>query len=133
MLQYIVIPCFAVSFERGEVDQLIGQRPAPEDDSDGNIVSVFIRVFIDTERPAPANDGVRILLLQLSCLLIEHASPHIHDADNKRQVGRLNQPGTCSAENITPDISIFLHGLLMSCTYLLPIEFNTQVSYLNIL
>ncbi|KAF0288488.1 Transformation/transcription domain-associated protein [Amphibalanus amphitrite] len=117
VLQYIIIPCFAVSFERGEVDQLIGQRPAPEDDSPENIVSVFIRVFIDTERPAPANDGVRILLLQLSCLLIEHASPHIHDADNKRQGNKLRRLMTfawpCLMSKNCVDPTTKYHGHLL--------------------
>lgn len=42
VLQLILIPCFAVSFQRGETVALIGSEPAPEQDSKDNVVSVFI-------------------------------------------------------------------------------------------
>jgi len=42
VLQLVLIPCFAVSFERGEGEKLVGTPPAPEQDNPENIVSVFI-------------------------------------------------------------------------------------------
>lgn len=46
VLQFIIIPCFAVCFERGETNKLIGGPPAPNLDSPENIVSVFINKVI---------------------------------------------------------------------------------------
>lgn len=42
VLQLVLIPCFAVSFERGETNKLVGSTPAPYQDSPDNVVSVFI-------------------------------------------------------------------------------------------
>lgn len=83
ILQYILIPSFSVAFDRGEGERLIGGPPAPEQDLNENVMSVFINKVIDTENPFSTSDAVRILLLQFSCLLVEQASPHIHDAANK--------------------------------------------------
>ena len=83
ILQYIMIPCFHASFERGEGDLLVGGPPAPEQDNDDNVISVFINRIIDPDNPFGTSDSVRILLLQFSSLLVEQASSHIHDAANK--------------------------------------------------
>ncbi|RWS15188.1 transformation/transcription domain-associated protein-like protein [Dinothrombium tinctorium] len=91
ILQYIIIPAFAVSFERGEGERLIGGPPAPELDLPDNLISVFINRVIDPDNPFGNSDAVRILLLQFSCLLVEQASPHIHDAANKRQGIKLRR------------------------------------------
>ncbi|XP_065334181.1 transformation/transcription domain-associated protein isoform X2 [Cloeon dipterum] len=91
ILQYIIIPCFSHSFEIGEGETLIGSPAAPEQDNSDNVVSVFISQVIDPENPFGNTDSVRILLLQFSCLLVEQASPHIHDAANKRQGSKLRR------------------------------------------
>lgn len=91
ILQYIIIPSFSVTFERGEGEKLIGGPPAPEQDQDDNLISVFINKVIDPDNPFGMSDSVRILLLQFSCLLVEQASPHIHDAANKRQGNKLRR------------------------------------------
>lgn len=83
VLQFIIIPCFAVCFERGETNKLIGGPPAPNLDSPENIVSVFINKLIDPDNPFGQGDSVRILLLQLSCLLVDQALAHIHDTANQ--------------------------------------------------
>lgn len=83
ILQYVLIPSFSMAFERGDGEKLIGGPPAPDHDVPDNIISVFITRVIDPENPFGTSDAVRILLLQFSCLLVEHASPHIHDAANK--------------------------------------------------
>ncbi|CAG9853589.1 unnamed protein product [Phyllotreta striolata] len=93
VLQLIIIPCFAVSFERGETNKLVGGPPTPYQDSSDNVVSVFINKLIDPDNPFPSEDCVRISLLQFSCLLVEQASPHIHDHDasNKAQGFKLRR------------------------------------------
>lgn len=83
VLQHLLVPAFAASFERGEGEQLIGGPPMPDRDFPDNVISVFINRVIDPENPFGTSDAVRILLLQFSCLLVEQASPHIHDAANK--------------------------------------------------
>ncbi|GFG36813.1 hypothetical protein Cfor_08647 [Coptotermes formosanus] len=91
VLQMILIPCFAQSFERGEGEKLVGSPASPDQDNPDNVVSVFISKVIDPENPFGSSDSVRILLLQFSCLLVEQASPHIHDAANKRQGNKLRR------------------------------------------
>ncbi|KAG5864322.1 hypothetical protein JTB14_004435 [Gonioctena quinquepunctata] len=93
VLQLILIPCFAVSFERVETNKLVGGPPMPYQDSADNVVSVFINKLIDPDNPFPSADCVRISLLQFSCLLVEQASPHIHDhdANNKAQGFKLRR------------------------------------------
>ncbi|KAK2564815.1 Transformation/transcription domain-associated protein [Acropora cervicornis] len=63
-LQYVLIPMFQVSFERGEGNALIGGPPSPEHDSNDNVISVFIGKVIDPDNPFGTSDAVRILLLQ---------------------------------------------------------------------
>ncbi|KAJ8954217.1 hypothetical protein NQ318_005812 [Aromia moschata] len=93
VLQLILIPCFAVSFERWETNKLVGGPPMPYQDSSDNVVSVFINKLIDPDNPFPSADCVRISLLQFSCLLVEQASQHIHDhdANNKGQGFKLRR------------------------------------------
>ena len=42
ILQFVIIPCFATSFEKQEGEELIGGSPAPDQDNPDNIISVFI-------------------------------------------------------------------------------------------
>lgn len=42
---------FQVSFERGEGDPLIGGPPSPEQDSNENVISVFVCKVVDPENP----------------------------------------------------------------------------------
>ncbi|XP_026322829.1 transcription-associated protein 1 isoform X2 [Hyposmocoma kahamanoa] len=89
VLQMILIPCFAVSFEKGQ--KIVGGPPAPYQDNPDNVVSVFINNVIDPENPFACSDAVRISLLQFACLLLEQASAHIHDANNKKQGNKLRR------------------------------------------
>ncbi|XP_066597811.1 transformation/transcription domain-associated protein isoform X1 [Prorops nasuta] len=89
VLQLIIIPCFAISFERGEGTKLMGGPPMPDQDNPKNVVSVFISKIINPENPFGSADCVRISVLQFSCLLVEQASPHIHDVTNKKQGEKL--------------------------------------------
>ncbi|XP_030041101.2 transcription-associated protein 1 isoform X2 [Manduca sexta] len=89
VLQMILIPCFAVSFDKGQ--KIVGGPPAPYQDNPDNVVSVFINNVIDPENPFACSDAVRISLLQFACLLLEQASAHIHDANNKKQGNKLRR------------------------------------------
>ena len=79
----MIIPCCQHAFENGDGEKLIGGPPAPDQDNQENVISVFINRIIDPDKPFGTSDAVRILLLQLSSLLVEQASSHIHDANNK--------------------------------------------------
>lgn len=46
ILTLVIIPSFAVSFEKGDGNTLIGALPAPYQEDDNNIVSVFISKVI---------------------------------------------------------------------------------------
>ncbi|XP_076255473.1 transcription-associated protein 1-like [Rhynchophorus ferrugineus] len=81
ILQLIIIPCFSVSFQRGETNKIIGGPPMPYQDNSENVVSVFISKLIDSDNSVPTADCVRIALLQFACLIVEQASSHIHDHD----------------------------------------------------
>lgn len=93
ILTMILIPCFAVSFEKGEGNKLVGANPNPLEEDDKNVVSVFISRVIDPDNPFANEDAVRIALLQFACLLVERASPHIHDGDanNRKQGNKLRR------------------------------------------
>ncbi|KAJ7354746.1 hypothetical protein OS493_030523 [Desmophyllum pertusum] len=116
-LQYVLIPMFQVSFERGEGDPLIGGPPSPEQDSNENVISVFVCKVVDPDNPFGTSDAVRILLLQFSALLVEHASQHIHDAANKRQGIKLRRLMTFAWPCLLPkqcvDPSTKYHGHLL--------------------
>ncbi|XP_063882780.1 transformation/transcription domain-associated protein-like isoform X6 [Scylla paramamosain] len=117
ILQYIIIPCLTVSMECGDGEKLIGFPPAPDQDHPENVVSVFITKFINPDDPFVYSDAVRILLLQLSCLLVEQASAHIHDAGNKRQGQKLRRLMTfawpCLLSKNCVDPATKYHGHLL--------------------
>lgn len=117
ILQYIIIPCLTVSMECGDGEKLIGYPPAPDQDHTDNVVSVFITRVINPDEPFVYSDAVRILLLQLSCLLVEQASAHIHDAGNKRQGQKLRRLMTfawpCLLSKNCVDPATKYHGHLL--------------------
>ncbi|XP_076468689.1 transformation/transcription domain-associated protein-like isoform X2 [Babylonia areolata] len=117
ILQYIIIPSFYASFEKGECDALVGGPPAPDQDTEDNVISVFINRIIDPEKPWGTSDAVRILLTQFSCLLVEQASSHIHDAANKKQGNKLRRLMTfawpCLLAKNSVDPATKYHGHLL--------------------
>ncbi|KAI0213609.1 Transformation/transcription domain-associated protein [Lamellibrachia satsuma] len=117
ILQHILIPSFANSFEKGEGERLIGGIPAPDQDSTDNVISVFINRVIDPDNPFGTSDAVRILLLQFSSLLVEQASAHIHDAANKKQGNKLRRLMTfawpCLLAKSCVDPATKYHGHLL--------------------
>ncbi|XP_065834052.1 transformation/transcription domain-associated protein-like isoform X2 [Oscarella lobularis] len=84
-LQHVLIPTFTASFAKGEKEKLLGGSPNPDQDRDGDIISVFIARVIDADNPLATTDALRILLLQFSALLVEKAPEYIHDPANKLQ------------------------------------------------
>ncbi|XP_030846194.1 transformation/transcription domain-associated protein [Strongylocentrotus purpuratus] len=116
-LQYVIIPMFAASFDKGEGDSLIGGPPNPGQDSPDNLVSVFISKVIDPENPYGTSDSVRILLLQFAALLVERAAPHIHDAADKKQGTKLRRLMTfawpCLIQKNCVDPTTKYHGHLL--------------------
>lgn len=81
ILTYVLIPSFAVSFERGEDQRLIRGHVQ---DEENNVISVFInKVVSPFMNSKESDDGLRIALLQFGCLLVERASAHIHS--NKKE------------------------------------------------
>ncbi|XP_041366452.1 transformation/transcription domain-associated protein-like [Gigantopelta aegis] len=117
ILQHVLIPCFQCSFEKGDGDLLIGGHPAPDQDNEENVISIFITRIIDPENPFGTSDAVRILLLQFSSLLVEQASPHIHDAANKKQGNKLRRLMTfawpCLLSKNCVDPATKYHGHLL--------------------
>ncbi|XP_052871771.1 transcription-associated protein 1 isoform X2 [Anopheles cruzii] len=119
ILTAIIIPSFAISFEKGEGNRLVGAPPAPYQEDDCNVVSVFINKVIDPDKPFANEDCVRIALLQFACLLVEKASPHIHDGDanNKREGNKLRRLMTFAWPCLLPkncvDPSARYHGHLL--------------------
>ncbi|OTF83016.1 hypothetical protein BLA29_004623, partial [Euroglyphus maynei] len=80
ILQYIIIPIFSYTFKNGENEKFLG--PPLKDDStannqDSNLVSVFIDVLM---KETTVIDSIAILVLQLGCLIVEHASNYIRPA-----------------------------------------------------
>ncbi|XP_019648042.1 PREDICTED: transformation/transcription domain-associated protein-like [Branchiostoma belcheri] len=116
-LQHILIPMFSTAFQNGQGEKLIGGPPTPESDDETNLISVFINKVIDPENPYGHTDAVRILLLQFSALLVEQASPHIHDAANKRQGNKLRRLMTFAWPCLLPkncvDPATKYHGHLL--------------------
>ncbi|RZF45958.1 hypothetical protein LSTR_LSTR008335 [Laodelphax striatellus] len=115
ILQLIIIPCFSVCFERGEGDKLndgTAIKTLHDAQAQDSIITVFINKIIDIENPFGCGDSVRILILQLSCLLVEQALPHIHDNSNKLQ--RLIRYGWPSLRaNNCVDPATRYHGHLL--------------------
>lgn len=95
ILQYLIIPTFSHSFEKGLGEALLGGPPQPEKDNSNNLIHMFINKVIDPicsgDKKFIVSDAVQILLLQFSCLLVDQASPHIHEATNRRQSSRLKK------------------------------------------
>lgn len=119
ILTTILIPSFAVGFERGEGHRLVGATPSPADEDDLNVVSVFISRVIDPDLPFANDDAVRIAMLQFACLLVERASMHIHDGDanNRKQGNKLRRLMTfawpCLLGKICVDPSAHYRGHLL--------------------
>nr|XP_018666778.1 transformation/transcription domain-associated protein isoform X1 [Ciona intestinalis]XP_018666779.1 transformation/transcription domain-associated protein isoform X2 [Ciona intestinalis] len=90
-IQHIVIPVFRHAFDNNESEQLIGGPPNPEVDNPNDCISVFINRVIDPDKPYAAPDAVQIQLLRFLSLLVDRASPYIHDPSNKSHGDKLRR------------------------------------------
>ena len=83
---------FQVSFERGEGDGLIGGPPSPEQDSNENVISVFVCKVVDPDNPFGTSVS-RTLILSLKVI-------HF-DFDRQSLIAQSGRRGglTCSALN----------------------------------
>ncbi len=59
----------------------------------------------------PPQGSVCILLLQFSSLLVEHAAPHIHDSNNKRQGAKLRRLMTFAWPCLLPKQCVVSHQM----------------------
>ena len=115
----VVIPSFAVSYEKGEDNILVGAPPLPYQEDENNIVSIFINKVIDPNKSSIDDDALRIALLQFACLLVERSSAHIHDGDsnNKKEGNKLRRLMTfawpCLLAKNFVDPSARYHGHLL--------------------
>ncbi|KAI6646573.1 Transformation/transcription domain-associated protein [Oopsacas minuta] len=88
---HILIPMIRSSFEDGQVDEIIGGLPCPDEDSETNIISVFIGTFIDCDNSMVEPDNIRLILLQFACLFVEYGFLHIHDPTTRKHGTKLRQ------------------------------------------
>lgn len=121
IMTMILIPSLAISFDKGDEVELIGGPPSPYQENDNSVVSVFISRIVDPDNPFDNDESLRIAVLQFACLLVERASPHIHDGEtnNKRQGSKLRRLMTfawpCLLARNCVDPSARYHGHLLLC------------------
>ncbi|KAI5692204.1 hypothetical protein M8J75_004578 [Diaphorina citri] len=89
ILQLILIPCFTVCFERGEGDKLIAGK---EGQGQKNLATLFISQIVETSKPCNLADNLRILVLQMSCLLVDQAYHHIYDVSQGKASNNVVKP-----------------------------------------
>ena len=63
MLQYVILPCVAYSFEHGDTQTMIGTAPSPDIDNAENIVSLFVCDVIDDRKTTKTVGGGRRLVV----------------------------------------------------------------------
>jgi transformation/transcription domain-associated protein len=134
ILNSVIIPCFAVAFDRNEGDQLIGVPANPYTEDDNNIVSVFINKVIDPDKSMDEDeDPLRIALLQFACLLVERSSAHIHDggSSSKKEGSRLRRLMTfawpCLLAKNYVDPAARYHGHLLLAHIIAKLAINKRI------
>lgn len=134
ILTTIIIPSFAVSFEKDEGNDLIGAPPNPYQEDDNNIVSVFINKVIDPEKSMDDDDDpLRIALLQFACLLVERSSAHIHDggSSSKKEGSKLRRLMTfawpCLLAKNYVDPAARYHGHLLLAHIIARLAINKRI------
>lgn len=115
ILTMIIIPSFAISFEKGEENRLI--RGLTQDE-ESNVISVFINKIVNQfmMNSSEGDDGLRIALLQFACLLVERASAHIH-SNKKEDIRQLTTFGYSSllhSKNFWDPSAVYNGHLLLS-------------------
>lgn len=134
ILNSVIIPSFAVSFDKNEGDQLIGAPPNPYQEDENNIVSVFINKVIDPDKSMDEDeDPLRIALLQFACLLVERSSAHIHDGgtSSKKEGSKLRRLMTfawpCLLAKNYVDPAARYHGHLLLAHIIAKLAINKRI------
>jgi transformation/transcription domain-associated protein len=152
ILTMIIIPSFAVSFDNGQGEELVGAPAAPiqqpsatpmsvssvssTESDEENIVSVFVNKVIEPERSIDDDDdALRIALLQFACLLVERSAGHIHDGSgtstNKKEGSKLRRLMTyawpCLLAKNYVDPSARYHGHLLLAHIISKLAINKRI------
>lgn len=134
ILTTVIIPSFAVSFEKDQGNALIGAPPNPYQEDDNNIVSVYINKVIDPEKSMDDDDDpLRIALLQFACLLVERSSAHIHDggSSSKKEGSKLRRLMTfawpCLLAKNYVDPAARYHGHLLLSHIIARLAINKRI------
>lgn len=90
ILQLIMLPCFNVCFERGEGDKLIAGTK--EGQNNQNLATLFISEIVKVWKPNNLSDSLRILVMQMSCLLVDQAYHHIYDVSQGKTSNDIVKP-----------------------------------------
>lgn len=90
ILQLIMLPCFNVCFERGEGDKLIAGTK--EGQNNQNLATLFINEIVKVWKPNNLSDSLRILVMQMSCLLVDQAYHHIYDSSQGKTSNDIVKP-----------------------------------------
>ncbi|KRZ13288.1 Transcription-associated protein 1 [Trichinella zimbabwensis] len=126
-IQTIIVPGMAEAMERGRVSQFIGPLPdSPEAAVQKNLVVTFVEKFLLSDIK---DIHLRILISQMGCLFIKHASEHI--TTKKSNVYLLNflQFGwpCLQEEHKHMDPVVRYHGLMLISYAICQFSINRQV------
>ncbi|XP_003372909.1 hypothetical protein Tsp_10464, partial [Trichinella spiralis] len=126
-IQTVIVPGMAEAMERGRVSQFIGPLPeSPESAVQNNLVVTFVEKFLMSNIK---DIHLRILISQMGCLFIKHASEHI--ATKKSNVYLLNflQFGwpCLQEEHKHMDPVVRYHGLMLISYAICQFSINRQV------
>lgn len=137
ILTMIIIPGFAICFDKEHGEELICPGGNNSQNEDENIVSVFINKVIDPEKSIEDDDdALRIALLQIACLLVERSSSHIHDGSgtsgtNKKEGSKLRRLMTfawpCLLAKNYVDPSARYHGHLLLAHIISKLAINKRI------
>ncbi|KRZ89733.1 Transformation/transcription domain-associated protein [Trichinella sp. T8] len=126
-IQTVIVPGMAEAMERGRVSQFIGPLPeSPESAVQNNLMVTFVEKFLMSNIK---DIHLRILISQMGCLFIKHASEHI--ATKKSNVYLLNflQFGwpCLQEEHKHMDPVVRYHGLMLISYAICQFSINRQV------
>ncbi|XKL66766.1 hypothetical protein PGB90_010186 [Kerria lacca] len=117
ILQYIIIPCFTVSFERGEGERLITASTKPFQGTVDNLVTIFLVKLVEEVKHTGCSDSIRILLQQLACVIVEYASHYLNTSKSEGNKLRILMEFVwpcLSGKKCTDSITEY-HGHLLLC------------------
>ncbi|XP_065219244.1 transformation/transcription domain-associated protein isoform X2 [Planococcus citri] len=119
ILQFIIIPCFTVSFERNEGERLItsSNKPSFQGTQPENLVTIFLVKLVEEVKHSGCSDSIRILLQQLACVIVEYASHYLNTSKTEGNRLRILMEFVwpcLSGKKCTDSITEY-HGHLLLC------------------